>query len=46
MTNCGYDVVPIKSLPLVSSKIPVYGHIYNVKSGSLIEVPETIATGK
>jgi carbonic anhydrase len=30
----------------VPYEIPVYGHIYDVKSSSLIEVPEAIATGK
>jgi carbonic anhydrase len=40
------DVVRIKSHPLVPSDIPVYGYIYDVKSGRLIEVPEATAAGK
>ncbi|WP_031433095.1 beta-class carbonic anhydrase [Methylomarinum vadi] len=40
------DVVRIKSHPLVPADIPVYGYIYDVKSGSLIEVPEATAAGK
>lgn len=40
------DVVRIKSHPLVPSDIPVYGYIYDVKSGQLIEVPEATAAGK
>jgi carbonic anhydrase len=40
------DVVRIKSHPLVPSDIPVYGYIYDVKSGKLIEVPEATAAGK
>src|SRR5512139_2738279 len=37
------DVVRIRSHPLVPSNIPVYGYIYDVKSGQLIEVPEATA---
>jgi len=40
------DVVRIKSHPLVPKNIPVYGYIYEVYSGSLIEVPEATAAGK
>jgi carbonic anhydrase len=40
------DVVRIKSHPLVPSDIPVYGYIYDCKSGKLIEVPEATAAGK
>ncbi len=40
------DVVRIKSHPLVPSDIPVYGYIYDVKSGRLIEVPAATAAGK
>jgi carbonic anhydrase len=39
-------VVRIKAHPLVPSDIPVYGYIYDVKSGKLIEVPEATAAGK
>ena len=40
------DVVRIKSHPLVPKDIPVYGYIYDVTSGALIEVPEATAAGK
>jgi carbonic anhydrase len=40
------DVLRIKAHPLVPSDIPVYGYIYDVKSGKLIEVPEATAAGK
>ncbi len=40
------DVVRIKSHPLVPSDIPVYGYIYDVATGRLIEVPEATAAGK
>ncbi|MSP26904.1 MAG: carbonic anhydrase [Methylococcales bacterium] len=40
------DVKRIKAHSLVPSDIPVYGYIYDVKSGRLIEVPEATAAGK
>lgn len=40
------DVVRIKSHPLVPSDIPVYGFIYDVKSGKLIEVPAATDAGR
>lgn len=40
------DVKRIKSHPLVNAAIPVYGYIYDVRSGKLIEVPEATAAGK
>ena len=40
------DVIRIKSHPLVPANIPVYGYIYDVKSGKLIEVPAATAAGK
>jgi carbonic anhydrase len=40
------DVKRIKSHPLVPSYIPVYGYIYDVKSGNLIEVPEATREGR
>ena len=40
------DVKRIKSHPLVPSYIPVYGYIYDVKSGNLAEIPEATAAGK
>lgn len=39
------DVKRIKNHPLVSKEIPVYGYIYDVKTGNLIEVPEAIKAG-
>ena len=40
------DVKRIKSHPLVPSYIPVYGYIYDVKSGNLAEIPEATVAGK
>jgi carbonic anhydrase len=39
------DVLRIKSHPLVPANIPVYGYIYDVKSGKLCEVPEATKAG-
>ncbi len=39
------DVTRIKNHPLVPSDIPVYGYIYDVKTGGLIEVPEATKIG-
>jgi len=40
------DVIRIKSHPLVPADIPIYGYIYDVKTGSLIEVPTATDAGK
>ena len=40
------DVRAIRSHPLVPARIPVYGYIYDVKTGRLIEVPEATEAGK
>lgn len=42
-----YDTLSnrIKNHPLVPDYILVYGYIYDVKTGRLIEVPETSAVG-
>jgi carbonic anhydrase len=40
------DVRRIRSHPLVPIRIPVYGYIYDVRSGRLIEVPEATAIGR
>jgi carbonic anhydrase len=40
------DVQRIKRHPLVEKSIPIYGYIYDVKSGRLIEVPEATEAGK
>jgi carbonic anhydrase len=34
------DVQRIRSHPLVPREIPIYGYVYDVKTGRLIEVPE------
>jgi carbonic anhydrase len=39
------DVQRIRAHPLVPGNIPIYGYIYDVKSGKLIEVPEATAAG-
>jgi len=39
------DVLRIKAHPLVPAGIPVYGYIYDCKTGKLIEVPEATAAG-
>jgi carbonic anhydrase len=40
------DVQRIRSHPLVPKTIPLYGYIYDVKSGHLSEVPAATAAGK
>lgn len=40
------DVERIRSHPLVPRSIPVYGYIYDVKTGRLIEVPAATQAGK
>jgi carbonic anhydrase len=40
------DVERIRQHPLVPTDIPIYGYIYDVKSGQLREVPEAMAAGK
>lgn len=40
------DVARIRNHPLVPANIPIYGYIYDVKSGRLIEVPAATAAGK
>ena len=39
------DVQRIKNHPLVPAGIPVYGYIYDVKTGRLVEVPEATKVG-
>ena len=39
------DVARIKNHPLVPGRIPVYGYIYDVKTGRLVEVPSATAAG-
>jgi carbonic anhydrase len=40
------DVERIRKHPLIPGNIPVYGYVYDVRSGRLIEVPEATAVGK
>ena len=40
------DVERIRTHPLVPSTIPIYGYVYDVKSGKLIEVPKATEIGK
>ena len=40
------DVRRIREHPLVPARIPIYGYIYDVKTGRLVEVPEAIAAGR
>jgi carbonic anhydrase len=39
------DVRTIRTHPLVPSRIPIYGYIYNVTTGQLEEVPEATKIG-
>ena len=40
------DVKRIRNHPLVAGDIPIYGYIYDVKSGKLTEVPEATQAGR
>lgn len=40
------DVKRIRSHPLVPKSIPIYGYIYDVRTGRLDEVPEAMAAGR
>ena len=40
------DVARIRTHPLVPAAIPIYGYVYDVKSGRLIEVTEATAAGR
>jgi carbonic anhydrase len=40
------DVIRIRNHPLVPDDIPIYGYIYDVKSGKLVEVQEATTAGK
>jgi carbonic anhydrase len=39
------DVERVRRHPLVPSGIPIYGYVYDVRSGALIEVPEATKAG-
>jgi len=40
------DVGRIRSHPLVPAGIPVYGYVYDVRTGRLVEIPEATAAGR
>ncbi len=40
------DVKRIRNHPLVPRDIPVYGYVYDVTTGRLVEVPEATAAGR
>jgi carbonic anhydrase len=40
------DVARIRRHPLVPKNIPIYGYIYDVTTGKLVEVPSATAAGK
>jgi len=39
------DVTRIRDHPLVPGRIPIYGYLYDVKTGGLIEIPAATAAG-
>jgi carbonic anhydrase len=40
------DVTRIRTHPLVPARIPIYGYIYDVATGKLMEVPEATRAGE
>jgi carbonic anhydrase len=40
------DVARIRAHPLVPRRIPIYGYVYEVESGKLVEVPDATKAGK
>ena len=40
------DVVRIRRHPLVPAEIPIYGYVYDVHNGRLIEVPSATKEGR
>lgn len=40
------DVTRIRAHPLVPPGIPIYGYVYDVKTGRLVEVPDATAAGR
>jgi carbonic anhydrase len=45
-TSVTEDVARIRNHPLVPRSIPIYGYVYDVRSGRLAEVPEATAAGQ
>ena len=46
VTSVTADVRRIRNHPLVPKTIPIYGYIYDVRSGKLLEVPDAISAGQ
>lgn len=40
------DVQRIRNNPMVPADIPIYGYVYDCKTGKLVEIPEATAAGK
>ncbi len=40
------DVVRIRRHPLVPGDIPIFGYVYDCKTGTLVEVPEALKAGE
>ena len=40
------DVARIRAHPLVPRRIPIYGYVYEVESGKLVEVPDATKAGE
>ena len=40
------DVTRIRNHPLVPAGIPIYGYVYDVKTGRLVEIPDATAAGR
>jgi carbonic anhydrase len=40
------DVTRIRMHPLVPRRIPIYGYIYDVKTGRLVEIPDATEVGR
>lgn len=40
------DVTRIRTHPLVPRRIPIYGYVYDVKTGRLVEIPDATAVGR
>lgn len=45
-TSVVEDVTRIRNHPLVPPRIPIYGYIYDVTTGRLVEVPAATAAGR
>jgi hypothetical protein len=46
MSKIVEDVQRTRNNSMVPSDIPIYGYIYDCKSGELVEIPEATAAGK